>query len=86
MSQLIGPRCRKTGLRGFGNNTGADQPAYPRRLISDFVICFSENICKLATCEISIFKLVSAAEETGLKLALSETRKTGFLGTRPICY
>ena len=28
--------------------------------------------------------LVSVAEEAGLKLALSETRKTGFLATRPI--
>ena len=36
-------------------------------------------MCKLATCEISIFQLVSVAEETGLKLALSETLKTGFL-------
>ena len=41
-------------------------------------------ICKLATSEISIFYLVSVAEETGLKLALSETPKTGFLATRPI--
>ena len=41
-------------------------------------------ICKLATGEISIFYLVSVAEETGLKLALSETPKTGFLATRPI--
>ena len=41
-------------------------------------------ICKLATGEISIFKLVSVAEETGLKLALSDTPKTGFLASRPI--
>ena len=41
-------------------------------------------ICKLATGEISIFQLVSVAEETGLKLALSETPKTGFLTTRPM--
>ena len=35
----------------------------------------------LATCtnEISIFKLVSVAEETGMSLALSETPKTGFV-------
>ena len=33
--------------------------------------------------EISIFQLVSEAEETDLKLALSETPKTGFLATRP---
>ena len=40
-------------------------------------------ICKLATGEISIFWLVPVAEETGLKVALSETPKTGFVATRP---
>ena len=35
-----GPRRKKTGLRGFANNTDADQPAHPRRLISAFVIRF----------------------------------------------
>ena len=43
-------------------------------------------MCTLATGEISIFWLVSVAEETGLKLALSETPKTGFVATRPIYY
>ena len=38
---------------GVVNNTGADQPAHPRSLISAFVIRFT--ICKLATSEISIF-------------------------------
>ena len=41
---------------GFANNKGADQPAHPRRLISTFVICFSESVMsKLAICEISMF-------------------------------
>ena len=35
-----GPRREKTCLRGFANNTGADQPAHPRSLISAFVIRF----------------------------------------------
>ena len=35
---LFGPRREKTCLRGFANNTGADQPAHPRSLISTFVI------------------------------------------------
>ena len=39
-------------------------------------------LCKLAACEISIFYLVFVAEETGLKLALTEIPKTGFLATR----
>ena len=46
-----GPR-----LRGFANNTDADQPANPCTLISDFVIRFLESIiCNLAKGEISIF-------------------------------
>ena len=53
---LLWPQCEKTCLRGFGNNTGADQHAQPRRLISALVIRFLESIiCNLATDEISIF-------------------------------
>ena len=53
---LFGPRREKTCLRVFVNNTGADQPAHPRRLISALVTRFLESIiCKLATDEISIF-------------------------------
>ena len=37
---IIGPRREQTCLLGFANNNGADQPAYPRRLISAFVIRF----------------------------------------------
>ena len=54
---------------------------------TDQRLCYSliaSTIWKLATGEISIFYLVSVAEETGLKPALSETPKTGFLATRPI--
>ena len=52
----IGPRREKPCLRGFANTTGADQPAHPRSLISDFVIRFVESvICKLATGEILNF-------------------------------
>ena len=86
MSQLIyGPRREKTCLRRVANNKGADQPEHPCSLISSLVIRFLEGtISKLATNEISIFQLVSVAEENGLKLALTETPKTGFLSTRPI--
>ena len=67
------------------NNTGADQPSHRHRLIRAFVIRFLESIIsKLATGEISNFSLASVAEKSGLKLALSETPKTGFLATRPI--
>ena len=37
----------------------------------------------IATSEISIFYLVSVAEETGLGPTLSETPKTGFIEGRP---
>ena len=78
-----GPRREKNCLRGFANNPGADQPARPRSLISDCVIrLFESIISRLATSEVSIFWLVSVAEETGLKLALSDTPKTGFPATR----
>ena len=69
----------------FNNNKGTDQPAHPRSLISAFVIGLLESyISRLATSKISIFKLVSVAEETGLSLTLLETLKTGFVVTRPI--
>ena len=84
---LYGPRREKTCIRVFENKTGAHQPAHPRSLISVFVIRFLGSIiCKLVTGEISIFKLVTVAEMTGLKFAWPETPKTGFVATRPICY
>ena len=55
-TRLNGPRREKTCLRWFANNTGADQPAHPRSLISAYVIRFLKRIiCKLATGGISIF-------------------------------
>ena len=81
---LSGLQREKPCLRLFANNTGADQPAHLHRLISPFVIRFLESIiCRLGTGELTIFQLVPLAEETGLKLSLSETPKTGFLATRP---
>ena len=44
-----------------------------RSLISAFVICLLENISRLTTSEISIFQLVSVAEQAGLNLTSSET-------------
>ena len=54
---------------------------------TDQCFCYSileSNKSNLNAREISIFLLVSAAEETGLCLTLSETPKPGFLATRPI--
>ena len=53
---LYGPRREKTCLRGFANNTGADQPAHLRSLISAFVFRFFKSIiCTHDSGEISIF-------------------------------
>ena len=65
------------------NNKGEDQPAHPRSVISNFVICLLKVISRLATSETLIFLLACKAEETGLRLALSETQKTGFLTSWP---
>ena len=53
---IIGPRGKKTCLQEFANNTGADQPAYPRSLISSFGFRFLEStIFNLARRKIKIF-------------------------------
>ena len=71
----------------FANNKDADQPAYPRRLISAFVFRFLKSIIsKLATGEIAIFQLVSVAEETGLSLVSSETLKTDLSRPGPFLF
>ena len=62
----FGPQRKKTCLRGFANNTGADQPAHPHSLISPFVIRFLESVIpKRITSKFSLFNLV--AEETGFE-------------------
>ena len=82
----MGLHVRKPIFSGLRDNKAADQPAHPHRLIGAFVIRLLERIIsRLAMSEISFFYLVSVAEKTGLKFALSETAKTGFLATRPIC-
>ena len=71
----------------FANHTGADQPVHLhlRSLISAFVIHLLESIIsKLATCKVSIFQLVSVAEQTVLSLTRLESRKTDFPASRPI--
>ena len=81
ISVLIWATTQEKLSSGVCQNTGPHQPAR----ISAFVIRFLESIiCKLATDVISIFQLVSVAEETGLNLALLDTPKTGFLTMRPI--
>ena len=76
-----GPWRKKICLWGFVNNKGADQPVHLCSLISALL---ESIISKLATSKISIFKLDSIAEETGLSLDMSATPKTGFVASRPI--
>ena len=59
---------------GVGQQQSSDQRK-PRSLFSIFVIRFLESV---------IFKL-SVAEETGLSLALPETRKAGFVSSTKAC-
>ena len=65
----LGARNPVIGGGGIAKNKGADQPANPRSQISAFVVrIFGSMISKLATSEILIFKVVSVAEQAGLKL------------------
>ena len=71
---------------GFTNNKGAGwcRPACASAQ-TDQPLCYLESIMsKLAPGETSIFYQVSVAVETGLSLALSETRKTGYVASGPI--
>ena len=62
---------------GLANSKVTDQPVHPHVLISAFVVRLLECVIyRLAKAEISIVVLVSEAEETGLSLAFSESRKT----------
>ena len=80
----MGLEARKPVFGGLVNNKDTDQPANPRRLINTFDVCTLKSISKLATSKISIFWLVSVAEQADLNLTLSETPKTGFDEVRPI--
>ena len=63
----------------FTNNKGIDQPAHPRSLISACVIPLLERIIsKLATSEMSLFRLVSVAEQTGFGMTWLEAPKDKF--------
>ena len=64
---------------------GADQPVHLQSLVSAFVILLLESIIsRLRTSAISIFYLVSVAEQAGLNLTLPETLKTCFVVSQPI--
>ena len=57
-----------------------------RSLISAFIIRLLESIVStLAKRQISIFCLVSVAEQAGFGMTCSQAPKVGFLASRPIC-
>ena len=59
---------------------------YVQGLSSPTLFAYWKSIISgLATSEISIFRLVSVAEQADLNLTWWETLKTGFLALRPIC-
>ena len=69
---------RKKLFSRFANNKGADQPA-PSGQSLHYSLTGKQNIF-----QVSIFELVSVAEQAALSMTWSETKKTGFLATRPI--
>ena len=60
----------------YANNKGADQPAYPRSLISAFVFR-----CLDSTIPLVFISKISSLYLAGLSITWSETPKTGFLVT-----
>ena len=81
----MGLNASKPVFEGLRTTKAQIQPAHPRRLISAFVIRLLESIISIpATSEISIFYLVSVAEQADLNLTLSETPKTSFVESRLI--
>ena len=80
--QMIWATSQENLFMPYANNKGADQPAHPRILISDFVVRCLDNIIHLVLIsEISSFYLFSVAAQAGLGLPWSQTQKTGFLVT-----
>ena len=58
----------------YANNTGADQPAHPRSLISPFAVHSLDSIMPVVSIsEISSLYPASVAAQAGLCLTLSET-------------
>ena len=76
-------RVMKNLFYAYANNTGADQPAHTRSLISTFVVgCLDSIIPLVSISETSSLSLAFVAAQAGLCLPWSKTPKTGFLVTR----
>ena len=63
----------------YANNEGAYQPAYPRSLISAFVVrCLDSVMSLVSVTKISSIMLASVAEQASMSLIWSETPKDTF--------
>ena len=70
---------RKRVLCHMRTNTGTDQPAHPRNLISAFVVrCLDSLMSLVSVTEISSLVLASVAEQASLSLTWSETPEDTF--------
>ena len=64
---------------GYANIKGADKSAYPRSLVSAFVVRLLGNIISnLASSEISLFYPVFVAEQSGLGMILINVLSSGY--------
>ena len=80
------PGHEKTCRMSYANNKGADQPAHFRSLISVFVVCCLDSAMSLVSVtKISSLMLASVAEQAGLSLTWSETRKDTFSHDKAQC-
>ena len=79
LTSTIGPGHAETCLKPYANNKSADQPAYPRSLISTFIVRYLDSmICILAISKVSRFQLASVAEQAGLNVTWSKIPKDTF--------
>ena len=60
----------------YANNTGEDQPAHLRSLISTFIVHCLDIIPLVSIAEISSLNIASVTEQDGLSLTWSQTPKT----------
>ena len=75
---INGPQREKTCLRGFANNTGADQPAHLTVWSEPLLFAYWKVSYLNLLQANSLFLLVSVAEEAGLNLTLWKPRRQIF--------
>ena len=83
-----GPCHKKTKLPWGGGDQQRRRPACASAQSDQSLNCslIGKHHIKICYNQISLFYLVSVAEETCVSLVLSETLKTGFVASRPISF